>query len=241
VTNSMHASYASSYGNPSLVPLIGGSGGGAWNYSGGGGGGAILIAAASTMAVGGSITANGGSGSYSDGSGGGIRLVANSLGGNGSLTALTYSGSLSASTIGRIRLEANSVTGSLAPLPQTIAVSPVLNPVTNTVVLWPSDTAPSVRIISVDTSNVPADPKANLDVSADVGVVVNGTATVTVQTNNFGGVLPTVKVRSAGKFSANAVTTTATFVSGNGTQATWTVSVNFVAGFTTLQAIATVP
>ena len=133
-----------------------------------------------------------------------------------------------------------SCPASLAPLPQTIAVSPVLNPVTNTVVLWPSDTAPSVRIVSVDTANVPPDPKANLDVSADVGVVVNGVATVTVQTNNFSGALPTVKVRSAGKFSANAVTTTATFVSGNATQATWQVGVNFVAGFTTLQAIATV-
>ena len=50
------------YGNPSLIPLIGGSGGGgAANSSGGGaGGGGILIACASKLSVSGNLSAKGG-------------------------------------------------------------------------------------------------------------------------------------------------------------------------------------
>lgn len=216
------ASYASTYGNPSIVPLIGGSGGGA----GGGGGGAILIAAAGTITVNGSIVANGGGGS-GGGSGGAIRLVANTINGNGTLSALPD---------GRTRLEANSVSGSLSPLPQTVAVAPQNPPV-----IWPDVNAPTVKIFKVDATTVPASPTASLDISADVGVSVNSTVSVIVRTTNFvtaGGV---VQVRAAGKFTSPPTWTTAILQSGNDTQADWVAIVPCPSGFTTLQARATRP
>lgn len=89
------------YGNPSLIPLIGGSGGSGDNnkfpsLSGGGGGGAMLIAVANDLTLNGTIHANGGGANgignqdwhNSPGSGGGIRLVANTLLGDGVLIDL---------------------------------------------------------------------------------------------------------------------------------------------------------
>lgn len=72
------------YGNPALIPLIGGSGGGG-NYAAGGGGGAGAILIASNTKIEFSTGANayiyarGGQyagGSYNSGSGGGVKLVA---------------------------------------------------------------------------------------------------------------------------------------------------------------------
>ncbi|MGV3660690.1 MAG: hypothetical protein ACO1TE_10915 [Prosthecobacter sp.] len=220
-----NGAYATVYGNPSLVPLIGGSGG----FQGGGGGGAILIACASTIQVTGSITATGGSGNYAPagaGSSGAIRLVAH---------AITGTGTLNASYDGRIRLEANSVAGSIVPSPQTIAVPPASPPV-----IWPAATAPTVKVVSVDSVAAPAVPTASLDLSADVGISTNGATTVTLQTTNFP-VDGVVEVRSAAKFAANAAWTTAVFQSGDASLATWTATVTFPTGFTTLQARATVP
>jgi hypothetical protein len=217
------ASYASAYGNPSIVPLIGGSGGG----GSGGGGGAILIAAAGTISVNGSITANGGTGNSGSGSGGAIRLVANTINGNGTLSALPD---------GRIRLEANSVSGSLSPQPQTVTVAPQVPPV-----IWPDANAPTVKITKVDTANVPTNPTASLDISADVGVSVNSSATVTIRTTNFVTAGGLVQVRSAGKFSSPALWTTATLQSGNDAQADWIATVPCPGGFSTLQARATRP
>lgn len=111
------------YGNPNLLPLLGGSGaGGGASYKGldfncgtngcnggggGGGGGAILIASSGTIAMNGIITANGGGGGLgfhtpyggSDyvgaggGSGGAIRLMANNLTGTGTFSVNGGSGS----------------------------------------------------------------------------------------------------------------------------------------------------
>ena len=92
------------YGNPSLLPLIGGSGGGgasaggAFSGSGGGGGGgALLVAASGTVTVTGSINANGGESGASDGgqgggsggggAGGAIRIIATTIEGDGPVTA----------------------------------------------------------------------------------------------------------------------------------------------------------
>ncbi len=103
----------SAYGNVNLFPLIGGSGGGGCGVynngliNGGGGGGAILIAASGNLYLNGSITANGGAGTWvaGSGSGGGIRLMANNIFGNGSLAAAGGNGSVTGGA-GRIRLEA---------------------------------------------------------------------------------------------------------------------------------------
>ena len=94
----------STYGSANLLPLIGGSGGGGaggagaltQGGAGGGGGGAILIAASGTIAINGSIWANGGDGTYylsggsnsgGGGSGGAIRLLATTISGNGQIYA----------------------------------------------------------------------------------------------------------------------------------------------------------
>ncbi len=93
-----------SYGNPSLLPLIGGSGGGggtgfdARGRAGGGGGGSILIASSTKIThSNGQILANGGNGASSassaignggGGSGGGIRLIANTIEGTGIIRAI---------------------------------------------------------------------------------------------------------------------------------------------------------
>lgn len=219
------ASYASVYGNPSIIPLIGGSGSGPSAFgAGGAGGGAILIAASTTIQVAGAITSTGAA--SANGSGGAVRLVGNVITGNGSVDVRDD---------GRIRLEANSVAGTLVTQPQTIAVPPAIPPV-----LWPAATAPTVKIVSVDSAAAPAIPTAPLDLSADIGISTNGATTVILQTTNF----PTtglVQVRSAPKFGANATWTTATFLSGDVNSANWTATVTFPSGFTTLQARATVP
>lgn len=225
LTTNNGGSYSSVYGNPSIIPLMGGSGG----YAGGGGAGAILIAAGGTIQVNGSITAVGGSYNYSgsgDGSSGAIRLVANTISGTGTVDARVN---------GRIRLEANSVSGSLVTLPQTIAVPPATPPV-----IWPGNDAPTVKVVAVDAVPAPAVPTAPLDLAADIGISTSGATTVTLQTTNF----PTtglVEVRSAPKFGAAATWTTAAFQSGDANAATWTATVTFPTGFTTLQARATIP
>lgn len=218
------ASYASTYGNPSIIPLIGGSGG----YGSGGGGGAILIATSGNLLVSGALTSFGGGTGYpyySSSSGGAIRLVANSISGTGTIDTRND---------GRIRLEANSVSGNVVTLPQTIAVPPATPPT-----IWPGNEAPTVKITNVDSSAAPAVPTAPLDLTADVGVSTNGASTVTIQTTNFP-INGTVQVRAAPKFG-NAAWTTAVFQSGNASSATWTATVTFPTGFTTLQARVTVP
>ncbi len=216
-------SYASVYGNPSIVPLIGGSGGGAsLNGGGSGGGGAILIAAGNAVQVNGAINSTG----NGTGSGGAVRLVANSISGTGTIDTRND---------GRIRLESNTVAGNLVTLPQTIAVPPATPPV-----IWPGNDAPTVKVIAVDAVAAPAVPTAPLDLAADIGISTSGATTVTLQTTNF----PTtglVQVRSSPKFNAAATWTTATFQSGDINTATWTATVTFPTGFTTLQARATLP
>lgn len=225
LTTNNSGSYSSVYGNPSIVPLIGGSGG----FAGGGGAGAILIAAGGTIQVNGSITSLGGSYGYTGsgyGSSGAIRLVADVISGNGTLDARDS---------GRIRLESNSVSGSIVTLPQTIAVPPAVPPV-----IWPGNDAPTVKVVAVDAVSAPAVPTAPLDLAADIGISTSGATTVTLQTSHF----PTtglVEVRSAPKFGTAATWTTASFQSGDVNSATWTATVTFPTGFTTLQARATVP
>jgi plastocyanin len=103
------------YGNPSLIPLIGGSGGAGDpeftnNLGGGAGGGAILIASQGLLTISGQIRTNGGNGlnewsqNSGGGSGGGIRLIADTLSGSGALTAVGGTG-WHISGLGRIRIE----------------------------------------------------------------------------------------------------------------------------------------
>ena len=135
------ASPGSTYGAPTLLPLIAGSGGGGGGAfgnnngaGGGGGGGAILIASSSSISLFGSITARGGLGGNDvpsisavgaggSGSGGAVRLVANTIGGNGGSISVAGGGSIGsgpanthggAGGAGRVRIEGFTNTATIA-------------------------------------------------------------------------------------------------------------------------------
>jgi len=135
---------------------------------------------------------------------------------------------------GRLRIEANSLAASLRNSPDTIAIPPASPPV-----IWPSDSAPTVRIVSVDSLSVPGDPTAPLISSADVAMQNNNPAVIVMETKNFP-IEGLVQVRAAQKWGS-ASWKTAVYVSGNQAQALWRTTNTFVKGYTTLQARATAP
>jgi uncharacterized delta-60 repeat protein len=109
------------YGDASLIPLVGGSGGGGGDYSGrairgAGGGGAILIATAGRIRVDGKIESRGGTTDggfiYShiggNGSGGAIRLLATTVEGSGVLNVTRGPGTAfeQGGGDGRVRIDA---------------------------------------------------------------------------------------------------------------------------------------
>lgn len=143
----------------SLVPIVGGSGGGgdALGNFGGSGGGAIVIASSTSimLAQGASINATGapdfscfGFFSYlnNPGSGGAIRLVANSVNVGGTLSACNVFGT----KCGVVRLEANAgaltFTGSSNPPVGLFPINPTVVP----------SSAPSLTIFSIGGFPVPA-------------------------------------------------------------------------------------
>lgn len=115
-----HPNYRSSYGNPQILPLIGGSGAeAAGGENGPSGGGAILIAAGGTVTVNGAITSKSSLGiteaiAYSSSSSGGaIKIIANQILG---------SGMIDTERDGRTRMEANLISSQLNIFPNTVAV-----------------------------------------------------------------------------------------------------------------------
>lgn len=213
------ATYFGSYGNPQIIPLIGGSGGfGENGYNGGGGGGAILIAAANNITVNGYCHADGAS-FYAIGSGGAIRLVANQISGNGKIEALG-GGSNTGVYGGRIRLEANSVSGGITINPITAGVTPA-NPPT----IFPATNAPTVAVYTVASQPAPANPYAIMSPntgSDDLTLVTTNVVSIVLQTQNFptnGTVTVFIKPRNSSQ-----TTLTAAFVSGNTNSAFWQVS-----------------
>jgi hypothetical protein len=182
---------AGSYGNPSLIPLIGGSGGGGSlidpggvgnnsGWGGGAGGGAILVAAIGDVTINnGSIQALGGNGYTGAGSGGGIRVICSRLLGNGSIDAVGGN-ALSPGAVGRIRLERVSVSAELTttPAPSTIDL-----PNDSTALIWSPVGAPEARILSVNNTQAPADPQAAFGAyTPDVALPIGSNATVIVET-----------------------------------------------------------
>lgn len=230
-----HAGYLGIYGNPQILPLIGGSGGGGINSaaSGEGGSGAILIAAASNLTLNGTVKANSSLSPLSiyRASGGAIKIITETLLGTGTIEALGYPG---VSGNGRIRIEANSISQNILSSPETIAVPPADPPI-----IWPADNAPSVRIASVSGINSPADPTAPLVNQADIAIATNGAVAVVVETKNFP-VSGLVQLRYAYKYG-DAYWVSVPYQGGTFTQATWSVDLTLNGGFSTLQARATVP
>ena len=214
--------YLGSYGNPQILPLIGGSGGAASSsWSGAGGGGAILIAASGGVAVAGKVDAGGSAG-------GAIKIVSHQVTGAGELSVIGNAGA------GRIRLETNLLATSLRTFPETIGVPPADPPV-----LWLPDNAPSVRILSVDGVASPEDPRAPLVSAADIAIENDAPVDILIETKNFP-VEGVVQLRWAYKYGW-AGWLTATLEGGDATQATWKVTTAFIPGFTTLQARITAP
>ncbi len=207
------------YGNPSLIPLIGGSGGAAdpeftqtYHLGGGAGGGAILIASQGVLSLSGQIRSNGGNGQvewYNNsggGSGGGIRLIADTLSGNGTLAAVGGTG-WHTPGFGRIRLERVTATlgSSIAPDPSVVPLATGA-----TVVLWPPTDAPKVEIVSVGGVNTPVDPRAAFGaLTPDVTLPQGTTTPVVIRTENVESA-SAVQVRITPRSNANFMTVNAT-------------------------------
>ena len=233
--------HRSTYGNPQIIPTIGGSGGsGESGDSGGGGGGSIFLGVTGTLTLDGTIQCNGGSrpatfgSDPGQGSGGSVRVVADTVLGSGSLEARDGLGNSSSGSAGRIRLEAVTASTTLKSFPETVAVPPASPPL-----IFPPANAPTVRIVSIDGIPAPADPRAPLNANADLAIQNNEPVVITVETTNFP-IEGVVQLRVAQKFG-NAVWLDCEFVSGTINQATWNVTRALTDGFSTLQARATAP
>jgi hypothetical protein len=184
------------YGNPSLVPLIGGSGGGGtqrdetWVSGGGSGGGALLIASVGYVVVEGAITADGGSlrpNFYAaGGSGGAIRIVADGLAGVGTVRARGGAANNQAGGgtggAGRIRLErvTNDSSLTIIPDPSVVSLAPGA-----TALIWPPANAPTVRVVSIGGVDAPADPRPHFGAAGpDVALPAAASTAVVVETTN---------------------------------------------------------
>ncbi len=119
-------------------------------------------------------------------------------------------------------------------MPETVAVAPGAAPV-----IWPPSNAPKVRIVKVAAANVPDEPTAPLETSADIGIQNSDPVEILAETTNFP-IEGQVRIRVAPKVG-NASSLTATYVSGNNARATWKATHTFGSGFATLQARAIVP
>jgi hypothetical protein len=230
--NGSSAFYRSTYGNPKILPLIGGSGTGPdISVAGASGGGAILIVAGGTVTVNGMIlskpgVAYPGGGNYENyASGGAIKIIAASVQGTGTLDAERE---------GRTRIEANTISQDLRIFPSTVAVPPGNPPV-----VWPPASAPTARILSVDSQTSPADPVAGLSTSSDVAIQNNSPVQILIETKNLP-VQGVVQLRIAPKYGSHYFLG-ATLVSGNFAQASWSVTTPLPSGFCVLQARATAP
>ncbi len=173
-------------GNTFLIPLVGGSGGGGTDASsGGGGGGALLITSSSSIAINGTINANGGNQSAAGfpatgGSGDAIRLAAPAISGaGGTITARggVASGGEFAGGDGRVRIEAfeNTLTANFNGTPISIG-KPFK-------VLLPPEPRPSARI--VDIAGIPAGDLTTDSAINMVSGAFTGPRTIRIEARNL--------------------------------------------------------
>lgn len=229
------------YGNPSIIPLVGGSGGGGSNlhpFSGSAGGGALLIASTDTITVSGTLRSNGGASNAraAGGSGGAIRLVATTFAGTGNILAVTGSTSDSyQGGLGRLRVErvTNTSTVTFTPSPSVLQITDG-----DTALLWPPSSAPTVQIVSIGGVAAPSDPRAAFDaVAPDVTLAQVSSTTVVVRTTNVESASQ-VKVRGTPRFGANFTEATATnpvLVNNSPLTYDWTVTLPVSTGYSALQ------
>lgn len=241
------ATGSGSYGNSALLPLIGGSGGSGDDWtevrSGAAGGGAILIASNSSIAVANSgvVRARGGAGyAYNSdsnhwsgsGAGGAIRLVADSVTVGGSVNAEGGQGGHWGGS-GRIRIEANTIQGNgpINPSASTAVAG-------STALIWADDLAPRIRVTSIGTAPVPADPSPRLPTS-DVDLDVTNPITITIAAEN----VPTdwnMSVRVT-PIDGSQQTASAVFVSGDLASSIWQAQITVPIGKSAVQVRASAP
>jgi hypothetical protein len=188
--------HGSSYGSPLIIPLIGGSGGGALYdsisaYGGDGGGGAILIASNTRILCQGTISATcpsrdaGRYWNWGFGSGGAIRLIAPNVEGAGTLNVQgginSYYGNRQGGP-GRIRidrLDRHPIALNLLP---TASCSVGAN-----MVVFPPN-PPRLDITQAAGNNIPVGTNSAVFFMLPQGSSTN--QTVTVQASNFGKLVP---------------------------------------------------
>lgn len=238
-------SHQNSYGNASVVPLIGGSGGSGDDngevLSGAAGGGAILVASNTTVTIAssGAVQARGGSGHGIDGNrqsgagaGGAIRIVADAVTVSGILNAEGGQGGNWGGP-GRIRIEANTIQGNgpINPSASTAVAG-------TTALVWPEDLSPVIRVTSIGTAPVPTDPSPRLPTS-DVDLDVTNPITITIAAEN----VPTdwnMTVRVT-PIDGTQQTATAVFMSGDLSSSTWQAQITVPIGKSAVQVRASAP
>ena len=238
--------YAAAYGNPQIIPLIGGSGGGEGldlnngydGKAGSGGGGAILIACSGNLIIRGIIDADGAGGVQGwaqGGAGGAVKLIANSVSGNGQVHAIgAPANNVEGAGVGRVRIETGTLSPALRTSPETIGTPPATPPI-----IWPAANAPKARVVSVDAVTAPTDPKSPLVAAADVAIQNNAPVNILIETRDFP-IEGVVQLSIIPKFSKRR-SVTATRISGDINLATWRVTTALPQGFVVLQARATQP
>jgi hypothetical protein len=231
------------YGSAILQPLVGGSGGGGGaggvNFAGsggGGGGGALLLAVTGTLTLTGSIDAKPGDpgqaagvnvgGIGGNGSGGSVRLIATTATGNGQIITGTGYYGYGNSYVGRVRIEGDSVTYNGTTYPAYVADTPAPVFLSN---------VPSLKIVNVGGSAVPANPTGVADLTFPANLVNPVTISLTT-TNVPVGNTVLVKVIPANGPVIEAVSPAITGTNASGTAS---VSVSLPQGPSTLQAMTT--
>ena len=233
-------------GNSSLIPLVGGSGGGGWTntgvpsqpldsfpYGGGGGagGGAILIASPTTIFLNGGIAANGGGTVVSfptagagPGAGGAIRLIAPTIQGGGFLQAQGAGNCCggSGSPPGLVRLDTffdltnHNFPGTPFQIGSTMAVFP------------PTIRPPSIVVTAVNGISLPQPPTAGPQ-PPDVAIDTTAPVTVSIQASFIPlGTVLTLHVSSDNNTEQVVQTTP---LQGTFESSTATATVTFPSGF----------
>ncbi len=239
------------YGNATLNPLLGGSGGTGGTVpnvaggNGGAGGGALRIVSATSIQVSGSILAKGGGGGYCDngvnptsfagstrhgggGSGGSIHLIAPSISGAGTIDAsggsrnYTFTGGL-----GRVLLSGN-----------TVSFSGTLNAFSNTgrLNLPTAIAAPTVTITSVNGVSAPSNPTADVTIP-DITITASSAVTVNLSASNVP--LGTQVQLTLTPETGNQASATCNPLAGTIASSTATCSITFPTGVNITSARAT--
>lgn len=236
---------ASTYGNPQLRPLIGGSGGsgessGVFGSGGGAGGGALSLLVDGTLRLEGTLRARGGTASSGawigspSGSGGALRIAGQSVLGAGTVDVR----SKGSGGAGRILIESPDFQGTLQAFPSaTFSAGTEIS-------VWPAASAATARVVSVSEISAPTDPRAFMGPLGTADVMLppgRRTNVVLIETRN----LPPTASVSLRLTPRHGIATlhTAQYVAPGADPGAelWTNTVVILPGYYALQVHATAP